>query len=407
MGLPQAAQHRATAAQGIVLVAAGFLPALAIVSLAPAVPTIMDHFHAVPNAGLRVPLLVSAPGLAVALLAVFAGVLVDKFGRRPLLLGASLLYGVAGTAPLLLDNLNEIFVSRLFVGVAEAALLTIVNTLIADYWDHAGRRRWLVVQGVAGPIAATGTIWFAGYLTAAHWNAAFAIYAIAFLIAAGTAAFIYEPGRRAATHAVPETAAGPFPVQQVMLIGAVTLFVATLYFVFIIQGGLAFREVGVNDPRSAGNYISLGSVAVPVGALIFGAVGRAKPLLHVALVLGMLGVGLTGIGLAPDRYWMLGMLIIQQAGAGMAVPALIFWAQTRLHFAHRGRGMGVWASCFFFGQFSSPFFVDIAKHASGSVQGAFVAAGCAGLAGAAVAAVAALSTRPAHEASADVEKVAH
>jgi sugar phosphate permease len=63
----------------------------------------------------------------------------------------------------------------------------------------------------------------------------------------------------------------------------------------------------------------------------------------------------------------------------MAVPSLIAWTQTKLPFEHRGRGMGVWTACFFFGQFSSPWLVHKLNDATGTMQGAFMAAGLIGL----------------------------
>ena len=64
----------------------------------------------------------------------------------------------------------------------------------------------------------------------------------------------------------------------------------------------------------------------------------------------------------------------------MSIPALIAWTQTKLPFEHRGLGMGIWTGSFFFGLFSSPFFVERAESVIGTVQGAFAAAGWAALA---------------------------
>ena len=61
------------------------LPMMAIVALMPALPTLMAHFAGMPNSDLLVPMILTAPGLCIALCAPFAGVLVDKYGRRRLL----------------------------------------------------------------------------------------------------------------------------------------------------------------------------------------------------------------------------------------------------------------------------------------------------------------------------------
>ncbi|MEA1652796.1 MFS transporter [Nitrospirillum sp. BR 11164] len=398
---PSASGRKAGWAQGAILVLAGFLPILAIVSLTPAVPTILDHFRAAgqigADASLMVTLLVTAPGLSIALLSPFAGMLVDRYGRRPLLVGAALIYGAVGAAPYFLDSLKAIIASRLALGVAEAAILTIVNTLIGDYFTPAGRRWLLMVQGMAGPALASLVIAGSGALTAVGWNASFLIYLSAIPIFLGMYVYIFEPAGDAQAAARPQApgAATPFPWKAVVTFGAATLFASSLYYVFIVQGGLAFREVGVDNPADAGKYISLASLAVPVGALIFGVVGARGTALQVLMFLGLLGAGLTGVGLAHDPTTMVALLVIQQMGAGMTVPTLVAWAQGVLPFEHRGRGMGVWSSCFFLGQFTSPMFVALAKGAmgTGAVQPAFVVMGCIALAGAAVAAVLALKPR--------------
>jgi MFS family permease len=76
---------------------------------------------------------------------------------------------------------------------------------------------------------------------------------------------------------------------------------------------------------------------------------------------------------------MLAGLVIQQTGAGMTIPTLIAWAQTKLPFEHRGRGMGVWTACFFFGQFASPLLVSVVRGAVVTMQSAFLTAGVLGV----------------------------
>jgi MFS family permease len=368
--------------QGVTIVTAAFLPIFAIVSMFPAVPAIIDHFAADPDARWKVPMMVSAPGLTIALIAPFAGWFVDRIGRRPLLIGATLLYGVVGTAPFFLDSLSAVFISRLLLGVAEAAILTVVNTLIGDYWEDEGRRDWLMLQGVAGPFLASGVIALSGPATAMRWNGIFLVYLIAFPIFLAMLAWLFEPKREG--HTVAEIdhrarASTPFPWRPVALLGLVTLCASCLYYVFIINGGLAFREVGVTDPSTLSAMTALPSLFVIPGAIIFRALGGHRNSVQLATFFMLLGIGLLGIGIATTSKWMIAALIVQQTGAGMAVPSLIAWAQTKLPFEHRGRGMGAWTACFFFGQFSSPWLVHKLNDATGTMQGAFMAAGIIGL----------------------------
>lgn len=374
--------------QGITIVTAAFLPIFAIVSMFPAVPSIIDHFAADPDARWKVPLMVSAPGLTIALIAPFAGFFVDRFGRRPLLIGATFFYGLFGTAPFFLDSLNAVFASRLLLGVAEAAILTIVNTLIGDYWDDRGRRDWLLLQGLAGPLLASGVILLSGAASAIRWNGIFLVYLVAFPIFLAMIAFLFEPKREGATVAeiakAPEPST-PFPWASVGAIGGVTLLTSALYYVFIINGGLAFREVGVQDSARLSHLTAIPSLFVMAGAVLFRLIGGKANTFQIGTVFLLVGVGLAGIGLAPDYRWMIAGLVVQQTGVGMAVPVLIAWASSKLTFEHRGRGMGIWTACFFFGQFSSPWIVHKLNDAFGTMQSAFLAMGVVGLVAALVA----------------------
>ncbi|MBB4612907.1 MFS transporter [Novosphingobium taihuense] len=368
--------------QGLTIVLTGFLPIVAIVSMFPAVPRMIAHFAADPSASTKVPAMVSAPGLTVAILALFAGLMVDKFGRRRLLLWSTGLYGFVGMAPMFLDNLDQIYASRLLLGVTEAAILTTANTLIGDYWDEKGRSKWLSLQGIIGPFFGSAVIFTSGYLASMSWNSVFMIYGIGFLAFIAMLGFIYEPQNDDTARkmlGIGAEASTPFPWAGVLTFGLVTLFGGALYYVFIINGGIVWQELGVSDPSEIGRLTTIPSLFVIVGAVIFWLTGRFGPRIQLTVFLTLLGSGLAVIGSASDWKGMVAGMALQQTGAGMAVPTLIAWAQGYLPFEHRGRGMGVWTSTFFLGQFVSPLLVSLARTSSGSMQGAFLIAGLLGI----------------------------
>lgn len=367
--------------QGLVVILAGFLPILAIVSMFPAVGAIIGHFApSDPNAATKVPAMVTAPGLAVAVVALFAGVLVDKYGRRRLLLVSTFAYGFIGVIPFFLADLDAIYASRLVLGLSEAMILTTINTLIADYWDEKGRRRWLTLQGMIGPALASVMIFFAGTLTAWRWNGIFLLYLLALPIAFAMLRYMYEPKSDETVRKVlgidADRSAG-FPWAIVGGIAALTLFSSFIYYVFIVNGSLVWQEIGIKDPASIGRISALPALFILAGAGLFWQMHRKNIATRwlVATFLGLLGGGLAIMGLAQNWQGVIAGMALQQTGAGMAIPVLISWAQSRLPFEHRGRGMGVWTSTFFFGQFSSPLIVSALRSALGTMQGAFVACG--------------------------------
>ena len=133
---------KAGRAQGLSLIALGTLPTMAIAALVPVLPALFGHFKAVPNKELLVPMILTVPSLCVALFSSPIGAIADRWGRRPVLLLALVAFSVCGVLPMFFDSLYSIIASRVVVGIAEAAILTVGNALMGDYFDGEHRRQW-------------------------------------------------------------------------------------------------------------------------------------------------------------------------------------------------------------------------------------------------------------------------
>jgi MFS family permease len=364
--------------QGWILVFSGFLPVMAIIALAPTLPTLLAHFADVSNARLMVPLLITAPSACIALFAPVAGVIADRFGRRKLLLWAMALYGAGGLLPFVIDNFWAVVAGRFVIGIGEAGVLTVVNTLLADYYEEKARHRWLMLQGVVGSMLGTVTIAGSGFLAAQGWQFPFLVYGVAIPIFLASLAFLFEPaprsrqGKPVANAAAPST---PFPYKIALTVCGVTTLLSTIYYVQVINFSLLLKELGVGDPKSIGLAMAIPSIGVPIGAVLFKLTTRFGAGAQIFLVFSCYAVGLGGIGMAPDYKVALGFAFVQQLANGIIVPALIAWSQSKFSFEHRGRGMGWWASSFFIAQFLSPAVVNLMRGWVGDLQNAFLAFG--------------------------------
>ncbi|WP_322401066.1 MFS transporter [Massilia luteola] len=362
--------------QGWILVISGFLPVMAIIALAPTLPTLLGHFRDVPNPGLMVPLLITAPSACIALFAPGAGVIADRFGRRPLLLWSMAFYGAGGLVPFFIDNFWAVVAGRFVIGFGEAGVLTVVNTLLADYFEEKARHRWLMIQGVVGSVLGTVTIACSGFLAAQGWQYPFLVYAVAIPILLAGIAFLFEPApRRKGGAAQPAATATPFPYAVALMVAGVTVLLSTIYYVQVINFSVLLKDLGVSDPKSIGLSMALPSIGVPLGAIVFKLTTRFGAGSQIFLVFLGYAIGLSGIGLAPDYKVALAFAFVQQLANGIIVPALIAWAQSKFSFEHRGRGMGWWASSFFVAQFLSPAVVNVMRASVGNLQGAFLAFG--------------------------------
>jgi len=370
--------------QGVLIILAGFLPILAIVALAPVVPKMIEHFASVPGATTLIPLAVTAPGLMIALLAPAMGWLADRHGRRRLLLIATLFYGFVGIAPFFLDNLIGIFAARLGLGVCEAAIMTVANALVGDYFGERQRRFWLMLQSALGPILGVSVLIGAGHLATLDWRMPFLIYAISFPIFLAMLVFIFEP-QQAVARDMGEIA-DTFPTRHMIITCAVTLFCSSLYYVYIVQVGLAYTAIGVTSPDQIGSKIGLANIGIFFGGLLFRPLSeKLGSAAQVAIFLVLMAIGMIGIGLAKTGDAMMMLSIVQQLGAGMMIPVLLLWVISGLPLSHRGRGMGIWSSCFFIGQFTSPLLVTASGAAVGSILNVFALLGAIALIGAALA----------------------
>lgn len=79
----------------------------------------------------------------------------DRLGRKRLLVVATVMYAILGTAPLWLDSLVAIVAARALVGVTEAAIMTCCTTLLGDYYSGRQRDRYLAMQTMCAAISAT------------------------------------------------------------------------------------------------------------------------------------------------------------------------------------------------------------------------------------------------------------
>ncbi len=118
--------------QALVLLLSSCLAVLGAVLLAPVLPRIEDAFAGTPGVEALTPIVLTAPALVIGLTATIAGRIVDRLGRKRLLVGALVAYAVVGTAPLWLPSLELIVASRVLVGLTEAAIMSCCTTLLAD-----------------------------------------------------------------------------------------------------------------------------------------------------------------------------------------------------------------------------------------------------------------------------------
>ncbi len=369
---PARGQRQAGPAQAAVLLGASCLSVLGAVLIAPVQPKIERAFAGQPGVHLLVPVTLTVPALMIALLAPFAGRIVDALGRLRLLTGALVVYAAFGTAPLWLDSLPLVVASRAGVGVAEAAIMTCCTTLLADYYSGSRRDRVLGMQVVCTSVAAVAFIGLGGLLGATSWRTPFALYAASLVFAALVPLVLRQP---AGVGQLGVRSLPPVDWQRLRLPCLTTLFGGIVFYAPIVELSFKLDTLGITSTATIGAVSAMAAVATAAGAITFGRVAGRGPATLLPVAFGLAGIGLVVLGFA-EAVPLVGVgAVVTSSGCGLLLPTLLTWALGTLSPEQRGRGTGLWTAGLFVGQFVCPIAILGVKAAFGSLGAALVLLG--------------------------------
>lgn len=379
--IKQAVSRQPGNVQGILLVSVGLLSTMAVVLLAPAVPAMMQAFAGVHGAQQLVVFSLTCPALCVALLSPFAGMIIDKVGRRKLLIASLIAYPIFGTAPLYLANLTDIIISRLGVGVAETVLLAASITMLGDFFSDRDREKFLALNTGIASLSATAFFVIGGILASHDWRLPYAAYALSILFLVAVLAFTWEPQQIHSHQELSKsaTASGPFPLFRLLSICAITIAGGIVFMLPQIEIGVISAAHGFTSPATAGMVGAIGSVAMPVGAFTFNFLrkhnAQVSTLVVLAFALG--GLGLVLMAAMSSLPLLTFGMVVHEFGCGFMLTGLMTWTLGLLTYEYRGKGTGAYFSSFFIAQPISGFLFGIVDHAFGGPLTAFYIFGCA------------------------------
>jgi MFS family permease len=357
--------------QAALLVAGSCMPVLGAVLLAPILPTLSQVFAGTPGVAILVPLTLTLPALFVALFSPLAGYVADRVGRKQLLVFAMLAYAAFGTAPLWLTSLESIAVSRVGVGIAEAAIMTCCTTLLTDYYQGEQRNKYLGLQTMVSALAATAFFAVGGALGSISWRTPFWLYAASAVIVIPMIFKLWEPARSQRTAAVRT----PVPWRQIGAPAAVTLFGGIVFYALIVHLPYVITGLGVADAALIGLAAAIASLATAAGAISFRVLAKLGTKNLLALAFGLAAVGLSLVSVAGNVPLAIAGAVIASAGTGVLLPTLLTWAVNGLEYQQRGRGTGIWTGTLFIGQFLTPIVLGAAAAGLGSLGFALGALG--------------------------------
>lgn len=356
------------------LVLVSTLTIMAGATIAPSLPAMRAHFVAVPNADYWVRLALTLPALMIAVGAPVFGIAIDRLGRKPLLLTSLLLYGIAGSAGFLLEDLSSILVSRAFLGLSVAGIMTTTTTLAADYYSGPTLAQFLGLQSGFIGLGGVFFLTLGGFLANIDWRYPFLIYLLALVwlplamisLPEPQRSFDLDPAFSTAHRARGKprtrkriTAANPqkwLPHLIVMTYG-IALISQVVFYLIPTQLPFYLQQIANAGPFQSGLAIALMTLLAAISSLnyrrvkdrfgfvtIYG-IAFAHLTLGYALISWSISYGVVLLGLA-----------IAGMGMGLLMPNMNLCLSTIVPDAFRGRVLSGITTSLFVGQFLSPLF---------------------------------------------------
>ncbi|MEP0873278.1 MFS transporter [Trichocoleus desertorum AS-A10] len=331
------------------------LTVMAGATIAPALPAMRDHFAATPNADYWVRLVLTAPALFIALGAPLVGTVIDRFGRKPLLAFAVLLYGLAGTSGAVLNNLGLILVGRVLLGLSVAGIMTTATALIADYYVGAVRAQFLGFQAAFMGLGGVLFLSLGGFLADVNWRMPFLIYLLALLILPLVVFVLPEPNQAADAQNSGIDATDVFPWQVVALTYGAAFLSQIVFYLIPVQLPFYLKQLVNANASQSGLAIALATLFSAGSAIAYKQIKTRLSYMGIyAIAFLSMAVGYLVIGVSPTYAMVLVGLAIAGTGLGLLMPNMNVCLTSVTPGSLRGRVLGGLTTAFFLGQFVSP-----------------------------------------------------
>ncbi len=344
----------------ITLLLTSSMTVMAGATISPALPRIQEHFA---TAGgdqdqLWVKLLLTMPALFTAIGGAPSGVLIDRYGRRLPLAIAVLLYGIAGSSGLWLDDIGALLVGRAFLGLSVAMVTTASAALIADYYQGPKRVKVMGTQAAAMGIGGIVFVLFGGLLSDVSWRLPFLIYLVAFAVLP-LVWRLPEPLGLRQEMPLEASSGKAMPWVTIGVLYALTFVTMLIFYMIPVQMPFYVKAMGFGGGKEAGIAIATATLGSAVASIAY---AKLKSNLSFAKVLMclyfLMASGYGVIANASNYGLLLTGLVIAGLGLGLVLPNVNVWLNAKTPPEQRGKVLGGLTTCLFLGQFCSPLVVQ-------------------------------------------------
>ncbi len=325
---------------------------MSMITISASLPDMARTFAGIEHSKLLVKLSLSFPALFIAISASIGGMLIDRLGRLGLLGFSLALYAIAGTSGYWLDNIYHILAGRALLGICVGLSMTIVTTLIADYYEGRERQNFAGLQIAVMSLAGILFISLGGILADINWRIPFLLYGASLLILPASLIYLKEPQIKSGEQAELRNVKSP-SVIWLVFINVMIMWI--LFFIIPIQIPFYLKSIGVEKNALIGIAIAISTLFSAVSSFSF---AKIKDRLNFKQIFGLgyflMALAYLIIALGASYEMVLLGMVLAGLGMGVMIPNANVWVMQLAPPEIRGREIGRLTTFWFMGQFLSP-----------------------------------------------------
>jgi MFS family permease len=328
------------------------LTIMSMITISASLPDMTNTFSELPSGPALVKLSLSFPALFIAISAMVAGLVIDRFGRLKLLGIALILYAIGGSSGYWLDNLYLILAGRALLGICVGITMTIVTTLVADYYQGKSRQKFAGLQIAVMSIGGIIFITLGGFLADINWRVPFLLYFFSILVLPATYLYLKEPKESIRAQQSGTVIKSP-PIIWVVFFNIMLMWI--MFFIIPVQIPFYLKTIGVEKNALIGIAIASTTLFSAISSFSFSKIKDKlsfKQIFGIGYLLMALGFGSIAIGTTYAMV-MVGMLL-SGLGMGLMIPNANVWVMQLAPPEIRGKEIGRLTTFWFMGQFISP-----------------------------------------------------
>ena len=345
-----------SAAKKLLLLLVSTLTVMAGAIITPSLPGIREFFRGTEHVEVFVPLILTMPALSIALMAPISGWFIDNIGRKPVLLVSLVVFALAGSSGLYLDSLPYLLVSRAVLGFGVAGIMTVVTTLIADYFSGDQRASFMGQQAsfmaLGGVVFLTGGGWLADH----SWRFPFAIYLVSFTLVAPAWFAIKEPRKPERKKNLEIGAERPKSGWGVVILIYIVGFLGmSIFFTIPVHLPFFLKNFEGLSALHTGLAIACATLTASISSYHYRRFRKYLSFQGIAALMYLtVGVAFFALSRVSSYEVILPIMLFGGIGFGLNMPNVNVWLTDHAPAGSRGRLIGGLTTSVFLGQFLVP-----------------------------------------------------